>query len=85
MAFYEETVLPNLTCVTASFHHWLSPIYRDYVELDFDDECISAFTEQKRTQWNRIQSASFLTRNEMREAAGYSAIADSDEESGENG
>lgn len=80
MAFYEETVLPNLTRVTASLDHWLCPMYRDNVWLDFDEDCISALTEKKQTQWNRIQNSNFLTRNEMRELAGYGPVQGGDDD-----
>lgn len=79
MAFYEETVLPNLTRVTAALDHWLCPMYRDPVWLDFDADSISALADKKQTQWNRIRDAHFLTRNEMREAAGYAPVAGGDE------
>ena len=80
MAFYEETVLPNLTRVTAGFDHWLCPMYRDYPRLDFDPDCISALTEKRQTQWDKIQNARFLTRNEKRQAAGYAPVIGGDED-----
>ena len=80
MAFYEETVLPNLSRVAAGIDHWLSPMYPDYPRLDFDLDEISALTERRQSQWAKIQAATFLTRNEMREAAGYAPIPGGDEE-----
>jgi HK97 family phage portal protein len=75
MAFYEETVLPLLTRVIAGFDHWLCPMYRDGVELDFDLDSISALADKRQSQWSKIQNAAFLTRNEQREAAGYGPVA----------
>lgn len=72
LAFYEETVLPQLAKVAASLGHWLCPMYKDRPELDVDTDSISALTEKRQAQWNKIQSATFLTREEQREAAGYS-------------
>ena len=37
-------------------------------------------TEKRQAQWAKIQNANFLTRNEKREAAGYSPIAGGDED-----
>ena len=78
LAFYEETVLPQLTRVIAGFDHWLCPMYRDRPELDFDPDSISALTEKRRAQWSKLQNANFLTRNERREAAGYSPVPGGD-------
>lgn len=72
LAFYEETVLPQLTKVIAGLDHWLCPMYADRPELDYDPDGISALTEKRQAQWSKIQSAAFLTRDEQREAAGYS-------------
>jgi HK97 family phage portal protein len=82
LAFYEETVLPQLTRVIAGIDHWLCPMYRapdgGYPELDFDPDSIGALTEKRQTQWNKIQNAGFLTRNEKREAAGYGPVPGGD-------
>jgi HK97 family phage portal protein len=83
MGFYEETVLPNLTRVTAAFDHWLCPMYRDDVWLDFDPDCISALTEKRQTQWSKIQNAAFLSRNEQRQAAGYAPVPGGDDDGDE--
>ena len=79
LAFYEETVLPLVTRVIAGVDHWISPMYRDHPELDFDPDSISALTEKRQSQWNKIQTANFLTRNEKRAAAGYGAIEGGDD------
>ena len=78
LAFYEETVMPLVTRVIASIDHWISPMYRDRPELDFDPDSISALTEKRQAQWAKIQNANFLTQNEKREAAGYGAIEGGD-------
>lgn len=78
LAFYEETVLPHLTRVTAGFDHWLCPMYDGNIELDFNIDVISALNDKRQAEWSRIQNATFLTRDEMREAAGYQPIEDGD-------
>lgn len=84
LAFYEETVLPLLTRVIAGFDHWLAPMFGDGLELDYDPDDISALAVQREAQWSRIGAASFLTRDEQREAAGYGPLA-SGEETGSGG
>lgn len=82
LAFYEETILPQLTRVIAGVDHWLCPMYRDRPELDFDPDSISALTEKRQAQWSKIQNANFLTRNEKREAAGYGPVPGGDADGG---
>ena len=74
IAFYEETIIPQLTKVVFSFDRWLCPMYEDNPCLDFDIDSINALVEKRQTQWAKIDSASFLTQNEKRQAAGYGAI-----------
>jgi|GEM_PF-796481 HK97 family phage portal protein len=80
LAFYEETVLPQITRVIAGIDHWLCPMYRDKPELDFDPDSISALTDKRQAQWSKIQNAKFLTRNERRQAAGYAPVPGGDDE-----
>ena len=76
LAFYEETVMPQITRVIAGIDHWLCPMYEGKPELDFDPDAISALTDKRQAQWSKIQVANFLTQNEKREAAGYGPMAD---------
>jgi hypothetical protein len=82
LAFYEETVLPILTRVIAGFDHWLPPMFDDRLELDFDPDTISALSARRDAQWTKAQNASFLTRNEKREIAGYGPVPGGDEDDG---
>ena len=79
LAFYEETVMPLLGRVIAGIDHWISPMYADMPELDYDPDSISALTEKRQAQWAKIGAATFLTLNEKRAAAGYGPIAGGDE------
>ncbi|MDD4616821.1 MAG: phage portal protein [Alphaproteobacteria bacterium] len=74
LAFYEETVLPQLTKVASSIDGWLCPMYADRPELDYDLDSVSALTDKRQAQWSKIQSADFLTPDEKREAAGYGPL-----------
>ena len=42
MALYEETVLPLVNRVIAGFDHWLTPMYGEDIELDYDADEVSA-------------------------------------------
>ncbi|HEU0117877.1 MAG TPA: phage portal protein [Alphaproteobacteria bacterium] len=74
LGFYEETILPLVTRVIAGVDHWLTPMFDDHLELDFDPDGISALAPRRDMQWSKIQNANFLTVNEKREAVGYGAI-----------
>jgi HK97 family phage portal protein len=78
MAFYEETVLPLLTRVIASVDHWLTPMFDEGLELDYDPDDISALAVRRDAQWTKLQNASFLSINEKREAAGYECVPGGD-------
>ncbi len=71
MAFYEETVLPLLSRVMASFEHWLSPLFGGDVYLDFDRDEISALSARRDALLNKLKEAYFLSADEKRAALGY--------------
>ncbi len=73
MALYEETVLPLLSRVMASFEHWLSPLFGGDVYLDFDRDEISALSARRDLLWDKLKEADFLSDDEKREALGYGA------------
>jgi HK97 family phage portal protein len=79
LAFYEETILPLLSRVVASFDHWLVPMYAENITLDFDPDEISALSVRRNAVWDKVQNADFLTVNEKREALGYGPIQGGDE------
>jgi HK97 family phage portal protein len=74
LAFYEETVLPTLDAVRDSVNHWLTPYYGDDLYLDYDPDSIDALVEKREQKYQSLQTTTFLTVNEKREAAGYSKI-----------
>jgi HK97 family phage portal protein len=80
MAFYEETILPLVTRVIAGFDHWLTTMFDDNLELDYDPDQISALAVRRDMQWSKLQNADFLTRDEKREAAGYGPMPDDGED-----
>jgi len=78
MALYEETVLPLVNRVLGGFDHWLTPMYGDDLELDYDPDEVSALAVRRDTQWNKLQGTDFLTINEKRHAVGYGPIEGGD-------
>jgi len=78
LALYEETVLPLVNRVIGGFDHWLAPMYGEDLYLDYDPDEVSALAVRRDTQWNKLQSADFLTVNEKRHALGYGPIEGGD-------
>ncbi|MDD3289086.1 MAG: phage portal protein, partial [Alphaproteobacteria bacterium] len=61
LAFYEETVLPLMTRVVAAFDHWLTPMFDESLELEFDQDEIPALTARRDMLWDKLQRVDFLT------------------------
>ncbi|MDD3029969.1 MAG: phage portal protein [Alphaproteobacteria bacterium] len=85
LAFYEETVLPELKHVMAGIEHWLCPMFGPGLELDYDPDSVSALTQQRQAQWAKIQAADFLSDDEKRAAAGYGPRPEEDDNGEEKG
>ena len=69
-AFWRQTVIPLVARLQKSFQAWLMPAYGAF-RFDYDVDRLDALAQERAQEWTRIDTASFLTRNEKREAAGY--------------
>jgi hypothetical protein len=54
-----------------SIAHWLSPSFGADFRLEPDLDRIEALSTERAALWQRVDSASFLDRNEKRQAVGY--------------
>lgn len=70
-SFYEETVLPVMDLVKGELNRWLAPSFGDDLELDYDKDDIEALEPKRKTKYDTVKDATFLTLNEKREAVGY--------------
>ena len=50
---------------------WLAPAFGGALELRPDLDQVEALVPEREALWARLNAASFLTRDEKREAAGY--------------
>lgn len=76
-SFWRQTVLPLTHRATKALSRWLSPAFGSAnLSLRADLDQIEALSTEREALWTRVERASFLTRNEKREAAGYDAIDD---------
>ena len=67
---WEDTVLPLLDLILRNLNDALSPKFNG-AQIVYDIERIPALSQKRETLWKRLESASFLTENEKREALGY--------------
>ena len=81
--FWEETILPILNLFVGEVSDWLQKIFGSSYMVSYDIDSIQALSNRREAEWQKINSASFLTDNEKREAFGYPAISRTDDEIGE--
>jgi HK97 family phage portal protein len=69
---WEDTILPLLDKIISEVNQWLCPLYDNTMKFTYDLEGIPALIMRREALWARLESCSFLTDNEKREALGYS-------------
>jgi len=71
VAFWRATVIPLVQRTLEALTHWLGPRFGEELRLGIDIDGVNALTLEREALWARVDAASFLTRNEKREAVGY--------------
>ena len=79
-AFWRQTVLPLVEKTSQGLSNWLGDFYSGNPCLKPDLENVEALGSDRQARWARIESATFLTVNEKREALGYAALGDGHDE-----
>ncbi|HVZ05131.1 phage portal protein [Hyphomicrobium sp.] len=85
-AFWRQTVLPLVNRTARALASWLSPAFAlgdsaarsrppSALELRPDLDQIEALASERDALWKRLESASFLTDDEKRVAAGYTNLS----------
>ena len=69
--FWEETILPLLNIISNELSVWIKQIYKTDLQLTYDLDSIPALVTRREAEWKKINEASFLTKDEKREAVGY--------------
>lgn len=69
--FWRQTVLPLVNRTARAFSAWLAPALDEPVRLKPDLEAVEALSTERDALWRRLESASFLSRDEKRVAVGY--------------
>ncbi len=78
LALWEETLLPLLKNLRDSINNWLSPVFGEGLVLDINKDEISALSERRESNWEKIQAAEFMTINEKRARIGLPPIKGGD-------
>lgn len=79
LALYEDAVLPLVNSYVRAFTEWLAvPLLGSSWRFAYNDDDIPALAPRKEQQWDRLQTADFLTLNEKREALGYEPVEGGD-------
>lgn len=78
LAFWNDTVIPQLKLVLEALNRWLVPLYGDGLYLWYDENSIDALESQRKEKAERINNANYLTINEKRRAMGLGDIENGD-------
>lgn len=82
-AFWRQTVAPLAQKIANALAQWLAPAWPDPqgLRIDLDLDAVPGMSEDRNSLWQRILAAGeILTREEQREALGYSVTAAADNE-----
>lgn len=74
-AFYRLTVLPLVNRVAEAFTNWFAPEQAADFRFAYDEDKVSGLSAERDALWERLEQVTFLTRNEKREAVGYTPLA----------
>lgn len=74
LAFWEDTVLPLLSCIYGAWNQWLAPDFGEGLELRPDLDQVPAIVEKRMQLWDMADKSQDLTINERRAMKGYEPI-----------
>jgi HK97 family phage portal protein len=70
LAFWTDTVLPQLGWTLDGFNRWLTSLYGDDLFLWYDEEMIPALEPLRKQKADRVNASEYMTINEKRRAMG---------------
>lgn len=72
--FYETTVIPLANLIMSQLTRWFERQLGEGVTLEINTDKLDALAPKRREQWQALQSCTFLSINEKREAVGYTPV-----------
>ncbi len=79
VAFYRQTVLPLVGKVTQGLTVFFKPTFGEDFRVGYDQNQVAGLSQEREQTWTRLNSATFLTVNEKRDATGYDEVEGGDE------
>jgi HK97 family phage portal protein len=70
ISLWEETIVPIIIDAVSAISIWLSSIFEEDFDLEFDKESVSALSQKRELEWDKILKADFLSTEEKREMLG---------------
>lgn len=80
IALWEQTIIPMVDHVVSKLNSWLVYYGEEKLELTYDVDKVTSLASRIDTIWNRLEKASFMTKDEKRKAAGLSDVDSNNEE-----
>ena len=74
LTFWRQTVLPLVARTAQALTQWLGPRFGETLRLSYNADAVPALALERETVWDKLNAATFLTRNEKRAAAGYGPV-----------
>ncbi len=78
LVFWRQTVLPLVARTAKMLTRWLAPRFGATLRLGYDADAVDALALERESVWQRLSTATFLTLNERRQAAGYTPVPGGD-------
>jgi HK97 family phage portal protein len=78
LALIEQGVFPMMDLLRDALNAWLVPRYGDNLRLMYDKDAVDVVSEKRRSAFERVQAADWLSLNEQREATGYGVLEEED-------
>lgn len=71
LSFYLDTMLPLVQRITDMLNSWLVPMWDSSLSLSVDLDGIEALEPIRRSKWEKVAAADFLTANEKRREVSF--------------
>ncbi len=77
-ALWRQTVLPLVNRIAAALTGWLGHSFAPSLTIKPDLDAVEALNPERDALWSRLNTATFLSINEKRDAAGYDSVPGGD-------
>ncbi len=78
LALYEQAIFPRMDHFRDEWNRWVVEPYDERLWFEYDKDAVDVIQEKRKTAFERVQTADWLSVNEQREATGYETFTDED-------